>query len=411
MAGTPRLHFEGSDAADLINVIANAVEGAAEALGTVTEATLGDAIESTFGGLAATLGTLAAQLPQGQEECEQALHQWQAISNQSRLALQMVQEAQVIDRQGQQLSLHTGPSPVAPSPVSVEEAQNLMRIVKAALLDVRAALNEMERDEIDELADVSLAVSRMAISIAQKSVRQMKDSVREQSTPTVIIEDLSEMEGHQRVNSTHFQGRHSGNTHYIFPTNIPSHRSLWKPLWPRVKAWVQSPSLPPVIAPRIPMAAVAILFFTWPLCLIVALFAFWSAILALPCVLLADILLQHFYSSRQQQVDECIDGALQVARLWYLTVRIALRRTARIARAQVRRALGGRPLGEAIRTWLRHPVTSALAAAQLLAHVVMIASREASRLALGAYARLPPWKDFAQSTKTQVRRLWGFLVV
>eukprot|EP00930_Biecheleria_cincta_P036024 TRINITY_DN24734_c0_g2_i1.p1 TRINITY_DN24734_c0_g2~~TRINITY_DN24734_c0_g2_i1.p1 ORF type:complete len:431 (-),score=59.60 TRINITY_DN24734_c0_g2_i1:123-1415(-) len=409
MPGTPRLRFEGSDAADLVDAISNVVEGAAEALRSVTEATLGDAIESAFGGLAATLGTLAAQLPRGQEECEQALRQWQAISDQSRLALQMVQETQVLDEHGRRLSLHPWPSSEGPSPISVEETQNLMRIVQAALLDVRAALNEMERDEIDELADVSLAVARMAISITQKTVRQMKDSVHKQSIPAVIIEDLGEMEGAQGVNGMHFQGSHSERAHYTFSTNLQSHRFLWRPLWPRLKTWGENPSLPTLAAP--PTVAIAMLIFAWPLCLIAALFAFWSAILALPCVLLADTLLQHFYSSRQRQVDECIDGALQVARLWYLTVRITLRRTARIARAQARRALGGRPLVEVIRTWLQHPATSALAGAQLLAHVVVSASREASRLVLGVYTRLPPWKDFVQSTKTHLECLWGFLGV
>lgn len=411
MAGTPRLRFEGGDAAELVTTIADVVEGAAEALGNVTEATLGDTIESAIAGLAATLGTLAAQLPEGQQECEQALRHWQVISDQSRLALQMVQESEAMGQHSQQLVLHPGPSSGAPSPASVEDAQNLMRVVKAALMDVQAALNEMERDEIDELADVSLTVARMAMSMVQKTVRQMQDSANEQSTPGIIIEDLSEMEGNQRMNGTHFQGRHSESAYRASATNMPSHRLLWQPLWPRVKAWVGSPNLPSVMVPRMPTVAVAILFFTWPLCLIAFMLTLCSAVFALPCVLLADTLLQYFYSSRQQQVDECIDGALHIARLWYLTIRITLRRTTRIARAQVRRVLGGRPLADAIRDWLQHPATSALAAARLLAHVVVSASREASRLALRVYSKLPPWKVFARSVKTQVEYLWRFLGV
>merc|ERR1719277_339607 len=71
--------------------------------------------------------------------------------------------------------------------------QQVVRAVRAALVDVKAALDEMPREELEELTAVALAVSRMAMSTLQRASRQVAEGLeRHGHIPQgrILIEDL-----------------------------------------------------------------------------------------------------------------------------------------------------------------------------------------------------------------------------
>jgi len=276
-----------------------------------------------------------------------------------------------------------------------------MRVVACALTDVHVALTEVSREEIEEIAEVGLGVAHLAISMAQRAARRMLNAVERECGDGVIIEDLGETdEALRRVSRG--SGDAAGGEVYSSSQHL-----LWQPLWPRLRSWCAEPSLPEL---RVPAALIAVLVVAWPVALLCAFLSFWIVVFVLPGALLLDAGVQRLYLARQAPIDEFAEATRQCLKLWYLTARLAVRRTSRVARAQLRRALGGRPLSGAARDWARHPWSSAWAGARFGARVTASLVREAWGMAGKFYRVMPSVHDGRARAEAHVHsvrlRLW-----
>lgn len=380
----PERH-ERQSAQSVALALVEVVDLAAAALNGLTEATLVSSLEVACRGLAATLGVLAASLPDTPDRCEQALQVLQAA--QSSAVRHLTEGAALLHEQDRYLLVM---GPAVPPTISGQEALQVMSVVRAVLSDVRSELLEVSREELEELAAVGLAVARMAISTAQTAAQRMKADVDRDTAQTVVIEDVSEGPRETWGWGTASLSSESGRRAEARPSpprRPDSGRYLWPPLWPALKAWASDPVLPvPDTVREHPVLTVTALGVTWPLWLTAGIVSGWSLILMLPWVLAWDAGLQAFYSWQQHSIDEFLDGTIQVVKLWYLTTRLTVRRSVRFTRAQVRRAMAGRTIWEVSVQSFRTPVSSTWASTVLLWR----AGREAVRLLVAACSQIPP---------------------
>jgi len=363
-------------------LLEDVLAGAEQALGAVTEESIVDGLEAAVQGIAATLGLMAARLPETPEECERALQTWQALSAGAHEA----DGGSPGRRERRLLAVHS--TARGEPPPSKEEALQLMLVAKAVLSDVHTALAEVSRDEIEEIAEVALTVTRLALAGAQRALRQVR---AEQSLHVsgVVIEDLGGVSAGGGAGQASDSGaagvRGSATAPQAARTRRPQY--AWTPLWPRLLSWATSARPPSALTRRVnPLVVGAVLLFTWPAllvsCVVVFLFtwplwllagavAAWVLAVLLPMALLADLGLRRLYLWRSAEVDDFVQGAAQVCRLWYLSARLAARRCRRFARAQVQRISKGRPIAEVVEGCFRSPVESARAVAQEAARVAL----------------------------------------
>jgi len=374
--------------------VSGILDHAVEALNGITEAAVSDQIEVALRGLVQSLSVLSTELPETAEGCITMLEALGASHN--AVADHLRREAEVLRAQGQRLG--AAEQGVGPS-FSQVEFQEFMQMIKALLSDVRSALTDISREEIEELADVGLMVTRMALKVAQSAALQLQHAINRESRQTVIIEDLEEPidpASSSRATPCHGgktsddAGKMRKNTHLVLR---PSHRYLWRPLWPRLRAWAARPMAPlqrPAAAALVrvrqrPLETFVVASVAMPAVVSGAFAAFWASVLGLPWVLLGDAALQHLYASRKQRVDDVVEGSLQVTRLAYLSSRLAGRRLVRLAHAQARRWLNGRTAKEAAMETIRDPVGSASA----VLHFAARAAEDTFGAARAAYRMAP----------------------
>lgn len=377
-------HHLGQQVQEVADQIVRIVDGAADALSSVSETTLCAGLQSAVQALASTLDILIGQLPVSRAECHEV---FQNLGSSSSAVQQLARDADSLQAQARHLSQERD------MVISADDFQEALQLVRSALVDVRTALVEVPRDELEELSEVALTVARMGMVSLQGVARQVKDAVDQDArSSSVVIEDLGEAPRQQHWRPS--DGiRLSGQA--------PPRRLLWEPLWPRLQAWAASPSLPSLSVP-LPSAWICAVAFLvlWPMLLLLFFLLLWAFLVAVPSVLLADAALQHIYLTRQATIDRWIEGPLQLARLWYLSARLAARRAIRVAKAQLNRALAGRSFSTAARDCWQHPGRSAMIAAQVAEKVVFGMARETWRLAKFTCVHFPAYvKATAENVK------------
>lgn len=243
-----------------------------------------------------------------------------------------------------------------------------MRTLSNFCCDLQTTLEEVSKNEIQEVADAGLIVARMVCSSLHRKAKKFQDSV--QPEPLVVIEDLEEEETICGAEETEeeeeepneadsiasFSTRASDNRFCCRRATEPKveflqSRYLWRPLWPQFKGYVRRPHVPKRAqhlfqkAYEKPLAAAAVVSVSWP----VAVGTGTAAACALPWALLGDSLLQRLYASRRQEVDDSVEASLQVGKLAYTSGRLAARKFCVLAKAQFMRAFDDRTPEEVLR--------------------------------------------------------------
>ncbi|CAE8583475.1 unnamed protein product, partial [Polarella glacialis] len=145
------LHLDAARGPDVhaiqasLSLILPALQQTEATLASLTEDAVADGLGAALRGLGASLSALAATLPVSARQCEQVASTW----DETRSAIQ----TQDI----------TG---TAESAITADEVFQVARVVKLLLADVCAALADISRDEVEELAEVGLAVARITVSSA-----------------------------------------------------------------------------------------------------------------------------------------------------------------------------------------------------------------------------------------------------
>lgn len=395
------------DARAVAEAVSRVVEEAAVALDRVTEAQLADGLEAACVELAAATATLAERLPSlALEPDAKAAAGLERRGPRRAKALEDVGE---LSKRVQRLADSECLSNAASEDISNadlcawdEESLKFVMAVRAVLMDISVALDEITRDELEELAEVCLAVARMAVHVARRAasqVTQQADVLEKEHRSSVVITDLTEETEDAPSPS---QPSKPG----VVRCNGP--RRLWLPLRPRLLAWLRQPKLPRCVlvdlAAARPYSCVAVGVATWPLVLAGTVTATVTVCCTFPGVLIVDEVVQRIYASRRMQVDDCIDGLTQVTKLGYLTGRLAFRRGARVAKAQLSVACS--EFGPSLKNGMSHPVTTVSAAARFAVR----ASRAAGSGAAVAWDCLPSRDTWLPAAGAAWHRLRGGLL-
>eukprot|EP00928_Gymnodinium_smaydae_P026986 TRINITY_DN21019_c0_g1_i1.p1 TRINITY_DN21019_c0_g1~~TRINITY_DN21019_c0_g1_i1.p1 ORF type:complete len:434 (+),score=43.39 TRINITY_DN21019_c0_g1_i1:26-1303(+) len=367
----------------VVSLALPALEQAEYTLDCSTEARLADRLETGIRTLRSSLTSLAQQLPRSPKEIEQM---------RIRLAEQDVG-----------------------MPLTSDEVASLARVADAVLNDVCIVLADISRDEIEEVAVVSLTASRLAVSAAQAAVRRLQDVVGKKDHGRVIIEDISEDVGVQEVSPA--SSTPPMQQQVRLRMCRPHRRLLWPPLFPLLRCKLYDIVTYSDFASlsirgcwrglsnfcsqyTILITATAILSPLWiiPFCVVAIL-----ATCSMPWVLMADAVLQRLYEPRARRIDAVADGCWKFVRLWFVAGRLVVRRVRRMIRAMVQRSLGGRTclqaLGDSFREFCEDPFVFSQAA--LISFYA--AAKHAFGAARAAWAKLPPAVEVAES----VRALWS----
>lgn len=347
------------------DVVVAVVDEAARILGNVTEAELSDRMERVLRDFVEALDSVAAELPGTREQFE--AQGW--------------------------LNGRLPPACPTTSQAGEEEIIAGILVARAVLVDVRAALAEVSRDEVEEFVEVGLAVARAATAAARVAARQVQRRVDAEAqfsprlaTSTVVIEEVD-----CALDGTALAGgvQHALDGKSVKCTFPSRRRFIWQPLWPKVKAWTSSPSLPRFQCVG-SVATGAIVCAASPLLFMIGAFT-------LPLLLVADVALQRIYSWKQREVEDCLEGVSQVARLTYVSTRIAIRRGLRVARLQLARASAGRSLGEMAADVAKSVWRDPLGAVTAVSAAALSASRGAAEAAArgvrGAWGLWQRWRS------------------
>ncbi|CAE8697667.1 unnamed protein product, partial [Polarella glacialis] len=119
----------------------------------------------------------------------------------------------------------------------------------------------------------------------------------------------------------------------------------------------------------------------------------------LPWLLLADAVLQRLYVPRADRVEALAEGTLQMARLWYVAGRLALRRARRVCRSTVQRTLAGRTPLEAASEWLRTLYSDPATAFRAAGGAVAAVSQQGLRTAGSIWSQLPAASEVTRTAK------------
>mmetsp|Transcript_32115 Transcript_32115/g.75401 ORF Transcript_32115/g.75401 Transcript_32115/m.75401 type:complete len:430 (+) Transcript_32115:63-1352(+) len=289
------------------------------------------------------------------------------------------------------LSGRTKASENDPPVISVDEAFKGLDAFMLAILDFRTAVAEVSEEDLAEIVEIGLPLANRACRLAQRSARRMHRSALQLSSvhrSTVMIEDLDAPVPHTGgiVNLQSAMSDVEGTAPPVHVTICrPRRRYMWKPLWPRLRTaiidWSHEPWVPEVankachIAVEKPVQAAAVLAFFGPAALM-------GVAYCTPVVLLADAALQRAYTWQgPDAVEDAVDGIVQTSTVGYLSARLLLRQSWRLATLQAKRWLDGRtPTEAAVETfqqWCQDPVGCAKAS-------LTVASSIGTKLCRGA---------------------------
>lgn len=296
--------------------LVQAVDRVVDALNTVREDQITDRVEGCLRDLSDTMERIAMQLPTKPEECKLVA---ELLAAQSRL--------------------QPGEAPA----VSKEAALAGLCTAAAMLMDVRAAITGVSKDEVAELVEIGLPLARATSVALQAKALRIQKNVCPRST--VLIEDLDD---------THDDSGKPAQRLCATLSDTPCRvtlcrgRYLWKPLWPRLKSTVCPQILEWASAPCFPAVARQNPIQTTALAVVFGPAAVWTTVLVAPPVLFADCCMQRIYQwTGPEEVDKVIGGVAQTSKFGYLSGRILVRQSLRVAQTQARRFLGGRTPTEA----------------------------------------------------------------
>eukprot|EP00929_Paragymnodinium_shiwhaense_P086430 TRINITY_DN46948_c0_g1_i1.p1 TRINITY_DN46948_c0_g1~~TRINITY_DN46948_c0_g1_i1.p1 ORF type:complete len:424 (-),score=92.06 TRINITY_DN46948_c0_g1_i1:187-1458(-) len=316
--------------------LSTVVEEASRLLNEMTEDDLSNTIEAAIKSVAAAIQRFEKEIPTSKVGCATALD-----------ALKKAVEK--------------GRAPQNLQSMNSQELLCAFHKVKVLCRDLQDALEDVSREEIEELSGVGLTVARMACATAQTNAQRLHDYAHPQHT--VIIEDLEENSdpdakagGAEEGDSVASFSTRASDSRFCrgsFEPRVELLRSryLWRPLWPRLRKWARSPSVPTPAtrlcarAQERPLTALAVVTVSWPAALGTSV----AAACALPWALVGDCVLQRLYAARRQRVDDSVEASLQVGKLMYLSSRLATRKFLKMLKIQFTRCMGGREPAQVLR--------------------------------------------------------------
>mmetsp|Transcript_61824 Transcript_61824/g.109789 ORF Transcript_61824/g.109789 Transcript_61824/m.109789 type:complete len:432 (+) Transcript_61824:35-1330(+) len=375
-----------------VDLIMPALDSAESALTRLTEDAVADGLQAGIRTLRSSLTAFMVQLPTEPRDYEEVVSSWEV-------------QRQAAAQDGVVL----GPA------ISAEEVASFTNVARAVLDDVCTALVDISRDEVEELAEVGLTASRLAVSAAQSAVQRLQESLQLQEQPgRVVIEELGEESSTAEAQETRRgQTRRSRDENVRIRMCQPRRRLLWPPLWPLVKHQIsellEAPELLSLSLHRCCCKLSdlksnhkgwsVLLAASLPIWLPLSGFTLCLSVFAAPWLLLVDSLLQRFYKPRAKRLEEVADGCWQVARLWYVAGRLAMRRASRLMRSMVHRSLAGRSLTEAALEGLEEVRKDPLAAASAAARVTARGLKQAFKAARATWSKLPPTEKLLGGVK------------
>ena len=305
-------------AQQVLDLVGNLLHKANDALADLESDMLGSAIMRKCQELADTVGELASDLENRTDQERSLLAQ---------ACLEDVQQHQQLltfpERADQEQLLALTQEDIT---IALVGAQELLR-------DIEASLRSISQDEADELADVAITLANIFLL----SLSNFLDT----TTAKDVVEATT---GGHRFSKLDFADQielleESDQTKPVPPkptTNkkIPKVRCLWPPLGPAVGATVQWTQQE---ATKQPLLAVALGLVLWPTAVV-------TAVLGTP-VVVGDALIQHLYNSyKHTPLMNTIEGvtaqALYSGKLMFLSSRLVVRQTLRVASQQVARRGG-----------------------------------------------------------------------
>lgn len=252
--------------------------------------------------------------------------------------------------------------------ITDEEALACIHRLAVLLEDMRTAIDEVSKGEIEEIVKLILPLARTFTAVMQTGAAGLHSRVAKRSRQP-IIEDLDSGEVPASFGEVHI--------HFLRPR-----RYLWHPLWPKLRdhIWPQAaaayPSLVEMACERPVVAFVTVLACT-PSALSVASNA--------ALVLCADAVLQRAFRWKGPEVEEALECYARSTRLSFKCTRFVAHQSFYVLWAQAARSLDGRSPSkvawEAALALRTDPVGSVATAAHGLAGVTQWAGGKLVRLA------------------------------
>mmetsp|Transcript_15831 Transcript_15831/g.28863 ORF Transcript_15831/g.28863 Transcript_15831/m.28863 type:complete len:427 (-) Transcript_15831:63-1343(-) len=367
----PPLGFQAvAEAVEVTSLLVRLVDGLVEALANTSEAEACTCLVDGLTGLAAALDRIVLLLPRDPV--------------QQRLVANL-------------LSVKTKTSEDESPVISAEEVQTGIDAALLLLLDFRAAVTDVSKEELAEIIEIGLPLLRTAARTLQRSARRMHRRALQFSSvhrSTVLIEDLD-----APVPNV-FNIPSDGEVPRSVCVTIcrKKRRYLWQPLWPRLRSaihdWSEGPWVPDAASKACrtaldrPLQAALVLAFAGPATVV-------GVTWVMPPVLLADTALQRLYTWKgSDTIDDAIDGVVQTTRVGFLSTRLLVRHSWRLASRQAKRWLNGRtPTRAALdvfQQWYEDPVGCARVS-------LSVASNVGTKVLRGARQVQKEWQSRSQA--------------
>lgn len=349
-----------------LRTIGDALSHASQMLDDLeNEGVLGPAIRRYAIDLADEVGRVAKDLDPGPEK--EKHRKWaKALLNDAQSELALLEESSKMQDEGkgaiqeadqEKNCLIASDKMSATRAVSQLNENDLMGAIVSArtiLLDVEDALRNIGEDEAEEIADVSLAVSKMFLFGIQNIHRQI--------TPGMITNGSIKSENAMEIEFLN----NDDNDDDIFTSAASKNRShqqehrtriLWPPIGPAFKdvlCWGKNEAV------KSPILSIVLAMVLWPTALI-------GAFIGGP-ILAADWCLQSGYNAVKDQplIETAERGAsnlFQVGRFYFLVSKLVLKQSIRVGRRQINRRGGVEQVTRDVTRWgidrALHPVESA----------------------------------------------------
>ena len=344
-----RLKEHESAAEKAIEVIGDVLENADNFLADLeSNDMLGSAIVRRCQELADVIGNLAGEI-EGQSD-----HDKRAMA-----------QACIEDARASQHGSTSADTNQELATLSESEMMDALSGAQALMRDVEASLRSIDSSEADEIADVALTMARIFIMSLQNmhstltpenlltvdGMHTSTDRSLEFSDRIEILDDDDVEEDKKKAEET------PRSKPRVKRKPVDQVRALWPPLGPAVVAaanWGKEE------AAKKPLLAVALGLTLWPA-------AIMTTMIGTP-VVLADKVVQHVYDSFSdgpliQTVERGVAQVFYAGRLSFLSSRLVVRQTLRVASRQVKRHGGvgklAQDMGGAILDRVTHPMETA----------------------------------------------------
>ncbi|KAG5175466.1 hypothetical protein JKP88DRAFT_265795 [Tribonema minus] len=237
--------------------------------------------------------------------------------------------------------LHRAGSEFGPlSDVQSSDLDEMLSVVRQALMDVRCTLLELSEQDIEELSQASLIVARIALSYAKAAHGQLAHAMHVEVPPPPPPQQQSRKASGKEGGARNGSASPTASQQQAEDEEEASHaadgsyqrQALWQPLAPQL--WQQAQGLAEQ-GKKKPATALALLTAALP-------FAWMPVVFGAPLLVTDAVVQWGVGTPLGQRADQAAAEALQVAHLWLLLAKVGARQSFRLAKLEFER-MGGLP--------------------------------------------------------------------